>query len=129
MRPAFLSTTQLPYDGLLQSPERFADVLRETDMDVLSEVLKVVKLQVQTEGSKALRSGTLAKCRSLFAVTPPMCCLDIVWVVVSPSTTHPFRISMVGHDIVVVGEFFMADRANTTLLSDLAAQQFAHLGW
>jgi len=45
MRPAFLSTTQLPYDGLLQSPERFADVLRETDMDVLSEVLRVVKLQ------------------------------------------------------------------------------------
>ena len=45
VRPAFLSTTQLPYDGLLQSPERFADVLRETDMDVLSEVLKVVKLQ------------------------------------------------------------------------------------
>jgi hypothetical protein len=27
-RPAFLSTTHLPYDGLLQSPERFADVLR-----------------------------------------------------------------------------------------------------
>jgi len=44
-RPAFLSRTHLPYDGLLQSPERFADVLRETDMDVLSEVLKVVKLQ------------------------------------------------------------------------------------
>ena len=45
MRPAFLSTTQLPYDGLLQSLERFADVPGETDMDVLSEVLKVVKLQ------------------------------------------------------------------------------------
>ena len=45
MRPGFLSTTQLPYDGLLQSPEKFAEVLRETDMDVLSEVLKVVKLQ------------------------------------------------------------------------------------
>src|SRR6516225_4792918 len=44
-RPAFLPTTHLPCDGLLQSPERFADVLRETDMDVLSEVLKVVKLQ------------------------------------------------------------------------------------
>lgn len=44
-RPAFLSMTQLPYDGLLQSPERFADVLRGADMDVLSEVLKVVRLQ------------------------------------------------------------------------------------
>src|SRR5205814_1218276 len=44
-RPAFLSRTQFPYDGLLRSPDRFADVLRETDMDVLSEVLKVVKLQ------------------------------------------------------------------------------------
>ena len=44
-RPAFLSRTQFPCDGLLRSPDRFADVLRETDMDVLSEVLKVVKLQ------------------------------------------------------------------------------------
>jgi len=43
-RPAFLSAEQLPYDCLLKNPERFAD-LPETDMDVLSEVLKVVKLQ------------------------------------------------------------------------------------
>jgi len=45
LRLGFLSTTQLPYDGLLQSTEKFAEVLRETEMDVLSEVLKVVKLQ------------------------------------------------------------------------------------
>src|SRR5947209_1307419 len=44
-RPGSLSTTQLPYDGLLQSPKTFADVLQEADMDVLSEVLRVVRLQ------------------------------------------------------------------------------------
>jgi AraC-like DNA-binding protein len=44
-RPAYLPATQLPYDGLLQSPERFAEFPWEADMDVLSEVLKVVKLQ------------------------------------------------------------------------------------
>ena len=44
-RPAFLLTVELPYDDLLRSPERFAGSLAGGRMDVLSEVLKVVKLQ------------------------------------------------------------------------------------
>jgi hypothetical protein len=46
-RPAFLLTAELPYDGLLRSPERFAGSPAGGRMDVLSEALKVVKLQEQ----------------------------------------------------------------------------------
>src|SRR6185312_10451739 len=44
-RLPFLSTTTRAADVLLESPERFAERTRRTEMDVLSEVLKVVKLQ------------------------------------------------------------------------------------
>ena len=44
-RPPFLLTAQLPYDDLLRSPEGFAGSPAGGSMDVLSEVLKVVKLQ------------------------------------------------------------------------------------
>ena len=44
-RPAFLLAAELPYDDLLRSPEKFAGSPAEDCMDVLSEVLKVVKLQ------------------------------------------------------------------------------------
>jgi hypothetical protein len=44
-RPAFLLTCELPYDDLLRSPEEFAGSPARGYMDVLSEVLKVVKLQ------------------------------------------------------------------------------------
>ena len=44
-RPAFLLVARLPYDGLPRSPEIFAGRPAGEFMDVLSEVLKVVKLQ------------------------------------------------------------------------------------
>src|SRR3954453_8520696 len=44
-RPAFLLMAELTYDDLLRSPERFAGSPARGYMDVLSEVLKVVKLQ------------------------------------------------------------------------------------
>ena len=65
--------------------------------------------------------------RSFFFVTPPVCCLNIVRVIVSPGSTHSFRIPMIWDHVVIVGEFFMADGANATLLPDLPAQEFAHL--
>jgi len=55
-----------------------------------------------------------------------MCCLDIVRMVVSPRSSHSFGISMVWHDIVVVGELFVADGAFPVLLDNLAIQQFPH---
>ena len=58
-----------------------------------------------------------------------MCCLDVVRVIVSPGSAHSFRILMVRHGVVIIGELLVADGANATLLSDLAIQQFPHLGW
>jgi hypothetical protein len=42
-RPAFLLTAELPDDGLLRSPARFAGSPKEACVDGLFEVLKVVK--------------------------------------------------------------------------------------
>jgi AraC-like DNA-binding protein len=44
-RPTFLLTAELPYDDLLRTPQWFAGGLAGGRMDVLSEVLKAVKLQ------------------------------------------------------------------------------------
>jgi AraC-like DNA-binding protein len=45
LRPGFLLASRLPYDDLLRSPKSFAENFVGGPMDVLSEVLKVVKLQ------------------------------------------------------------------------------------
>jgi len=75
-------------------------------------------------GRESVYSG-----RSFFFVAPPMCCLDIVWMVVPPSSAHSLRILVVRNDVVVVGELFVADGAYTSLLSDLTVQQLPHLSW
>jgi hypothetical protein len=66
--------------------------------------------------------------RPLFSVTPPMCCLDIVWMIVSPCPAHTLGVLMVWNNVVVVSELYVANRAYTTLLPDLAVQQLPHLG-
>lgn len=58
-----------------------------------------------------------------------MRCSDIVRVVVSPCSAHPFRIFVVWHDIVVVRELFVADCAFPVLLDNLSVQQFPHFCW
>ena len=57
-----------------------------------------------------------------------MRCLDIVRVVVSPRSSHSFRIPVVRDDIVVIGEVFLADGAYAALLDNLSIQKFPHLG-
>jgi hypothetical protein len=58
-----------------------------------------------------------------------MGCLDIVGMVVPPCSSHPFGIPVVRHDVVVVGEFFVADGTLPRLLDDFAIKQFPHLCW
>ena len=65
--------------------------------------------------------------RSLFFVAPLMCCLDIVRMIVPPRSPHSFRAFVVRNDVVVVGEFFVADGARASLFSDLAVEQLPHL--
>src|ERR1700722_17338175 len=55
-----------------------------------------------------------------------MCCLDIVWVVISPGSSHSFRIPVVGDHIVIIRELFVTDGAFSVLLDNLPIQQFPH---
>jgi hypothetical protein len=57
-----------------------------------------------------------------------MYCLDIIWMIVSPRSTHSLWIPMVRDHVVIGRELFVADRADASLFSDLSVEQFAHLG-
>lgn len=56
-----------------------------------------------------------------------MCGLDIAGMIVTEGSSHSFRISMVGDDVVIVRELFVADCAYAGLLANLAVQQLPHL--
>jgi len=64
--------------------------------------------------------------RSFFSIAPPMRRLNIVWVIVSPCSSHPFGISVVWDNIVVIAEFFFADGTDPVLFHNLPVQQFPH---
>jgi hypothetical protein len=55
-----------------------------------------------------------------------MRCLDIVWVIVSPGSSHALGIPVVWHDVVVIGELFLADCAFPVLLDNLSVQEFSY---
>jgi hypothetical protein len=48
-----------------------------------------------------------------------MGCLNIVRMVVSPRSSHPFGIPVVRYDVVVICELFVTDSAFPVLLDDL----------
>ena len=56
-----------------------------------------------------------------------MCCLDVVRVIVSPRSTHSFRILVVRDYVVVIREVLVADGAYSALLENLSVQKFPHL--
>jgi hypothetical protein len=51
-----------------------------------------------------------------------MDCLDVIGMIVPPSPSHPFGLDMVGHDLVVIREGLVADRALPVLLDDFSVQ-------
>ena len=53
--------------------------------------------------------------------------LDVVRVVVSPGSSHPFGLDVVGHNLVVIREGCVADCAFPVLLDDFSVQQLPHL--
>jgi hypothetical protein len=55
--------------------------------------------------------------------------LDVFGAVVSPSSSHPFGLDMVGHNLVVIAKRLVTDCAFPALVSDLTVQQLPHLGW
>jgi hypothetical protein len=60
-------------------------------------------------------------------IAPPMRCLNIIGVVISPGSTHAFGLDVVGHNLVVIRERCMANCTLPFLLGDLTVQQFPHL--
>ncbi len=52
--------------------------------------------------------------------------LDILRVVVSPGSAHPFGINVVWDDISIVRKLLMADCTLFILFGDLAIEQFPH---
>lgn len=46
--------------------------------------------------------------------------------IVSPGSSHPFRTSVVWHDIVVVRELDVTDRTYPVLFHDLPVQDLTH---
>jgi hypothetical protein len=54
--------------------------------------------------------------------------LNVVGMVISPRSSHSFRFPVVGHDIVVVCELFVADRAYPALFDNFPVHQFLHFG-
>jgi hypothetical protein len=49
--------------------------------------------------------------------------------VISPRSSHPFWIPVVGHDVVIIGELFVADGTYSLLLGDFPLQKSPHFGW
>jgi hypothetical protein len=48
--------------------------------------------------------------------------------IISPGSSHSFRINVVGYDVAVVRELALADCAYSVLFGNFPLRQFAHLG-
>ena len=87
---------------------------------------RMIRFQVRTRRRPTDRPSRIHSGRSFFFIAPEMRCLDIARVVIPPRASHSFRIPVVRHDIVVICELFMTDRAFPVLLDNLPVQQFPH---
>jgi hypothetical protein len=55
--------------------------------------------------------------------------LDVFGMVISPSSSHPFRVPVVRYDVATVDKFLVTNGALSFLLDDFSIQQLPHLGW
>ena len=55
-----------------------------------------------------------------------MRCLNIIWVVIRPRSSHPFGIPVIWNYIRVICELFVADGALPVLFDNLPIQRFPH---
>jgi hypothetical protein len=79
--------------------------------------------------SAQVRGSIVHSRRAFFFIAPEVRCLDIVWVVVPPRSSHSFWIPVVRNHIVIVCELFLADGAFPVLLDNLPVQQFPDFSW
>jgi len=54
--------------------------------------------------------------------------LDVFRMVISPGSSHTFRMSVVRYDVAAVGKFMVTNGALPCLLHDFFVQQLPHLG-
>jgi len=73
-----------------------------------------------------VRAGIAGEFGNASGPEEPMDCLDILRMVVSPSSAHAFRISVIRDDIAVIEKFFATYRTFPALLADLAVHELPH---
>jgi hypothetical protein len=54
---------------------------------------------------------------------------DIIWVIVSPCSSHPLRLNVIRDNVAAIREFLMADSALPVLLCNFSIQQLSHFPW
>jgi hypothetical protein len=55
--------------------------------------------------------------------------LDVFRMVISPGSSHSFRVPVVRHNIGILGKFLVTDGTLPVLLDNLSVQQLPHLCW
>ena len=65
--------------------------------------------------------------RSLFPVAPPMDSLDVLRMIVSPSSVHAPGMDVVGDHVAVIGELSITECAYAILGGDLPVEELPHL--
>ncbi len=64
--------------------------------------------------------------RTLFSVAPPVNCLNVLRMIVSPGSSHSSGMDMVGHNVAIVGEPLLAESAYPILQSNLPVEELPH---
>lgn len=82
-------------------------------MTLVDSNLKFAKDSAQVQGS------IVHSARAFLFIAPEMRCLDVVWMIVSPSSAHSFWIPVVWSYIVIVCELYVADCAFSVLFDNL----------
>jgi hypothetical protein len=85
----------------------------------MSEELGVSLIALRVDDWSAVNRPFVS---SLFFVAPPMNSLNVVQMVISPSSSHPFRVSVIRYDVAAVGKFMVANGALPALLDDFSVQ-------
>lgn len=67
-----------------------------------------------------------ASARSLFSVAPPVDSLNVVRMIVPPRSSHAAGMDVVGYDVAIIGEWFVAEGAYAILLGDLPVEELPH---
>ena len=89
---------------------------------ILHTSLPPARVSYGSEYGCTERSSVAKSARSLLGVAPPMHGLDVLRMVISPGSSHSFRVSVVRYDVAAVGKFMVANGALPGLLDDFSVE-------